>query len=60
MNKGMALVWHKHHVGQTPNPEQELPFEKEFQQDSRTSLCSQSPGSFLRLWVVDISESQNL
>lgn len=45
-NKRMALVWHKHHVEQTPSPEQELPFEKEFQKESRTFLCSQSPGSF--------------
>lgn len=42
----MALVWHKHHGEQTPSPEQELPFKQEFQPDSRTSLCSQSPGSF--------------
>lgn len=41
----MALVWRKHHVEQTPNPEQELPFKKEFQQE-RTSLCPQSPGPF--------------
>lgn len=45
-NKRMALVWHKHHVGQTPSPEQELPFEKEFQKESRTFPCSQSSGSF--------------